>query len=168
MSSRWGTTSWSPSSWAAWAIIARSRSSARTSRWGTTKWARSIRGSATWLPNIPFGTTSASIAICSPPCAASVTGKLWWKGSSPAWNPVESRTNPSPPSQSSSSTGSPAQASGTSPLAANWTGVATTGQKSPRVRLVLVPPAVNDQSAIGCSRALRQARSSSRRRAIRS
>ena len=57
---------------------------------------------------------------------------------------------------------------GTAPLAANWTGVATTGQKSPRVRLVLVPPAANDQSAIGYSRALRQARSSSRRRAIRS
>ena len=48
-----------------------------------------------------------------PACGASVIGKLWWNGSSPPWNPVESRMKPSPPSQSSSSTGSPAHAPGT-------------------------------------------------------
>ena len=64
---------------------------------------------------MPFGTTSASIAIASPPSAASTSGEAVVERIEPGLehrSSADGIANPSPPSQSSSSTGSPAQASG--------------------------------------------------------
>jgi hypothetical protein len=121
-------------------------------------------GSATLEPNIPLGTTSASTPTVSPPAAFCVTGKLRWKGLRPPLNPVERLTNPSPPSQSSSSTGDPAQSSGIFASAEKLAGRASSGQKSPsQISFASPPSAAKRHSSMRLSRALRHSFSSSTR-----
>src|SRR5918993_5012246 len=144
----------------------RSRSMARTSASGTTSEDRFSCGAATFEPNIPLGTTSASTPIVSPPAASCVTGNVRWKGLRPPLNPVESQTKPSPPSHSSSSTGKPAQSSGIFASAEKLAGSASSGQKSPSLISFPSPPSAEKRhSSMRLSLALRQSLSSSMRRA---
>ena len=98
-------------------------------------------------------------------CGLASDGEAVMEGVSPAWNrrAEPPRRRARAPTRRARQPKLPARHT-----CRELTGVATTGQKSPRVRLVLIPPAVNDQSVIRYSRAMRQARNSSRRRAIRS